>query len=46
MAIKRGYTKDHLLSEIAVAFDKGDGLEWTGAVLVREDLHLQHVRRS
>ena len=40
------YTKDHLLREIAVAFDKGDGVEWTGAVLVREDLHLQHVRRS
>ena len=26
LAIKRGYTKDHLLSEIAVAFDKGDGV--------------------
>jgi hypothetical protein len=25
LAIKRGYTKDHLLSEIAFAFDKGDG---------------------
>jgi hypothetical protein len=26
LAIKRGYTKDHLLSEIAVAFDKGNGM--------------------
>ena len=24
LAIKRGYTKDHLLSEVAVAFDKGN----------------------
>jgi len=26
LAIKRGYTKDHLLNEIAVAFDKGNGV--------------------
>ena len=26
LALKRGYTKDHLLSEIAVAFDKGNGM--------------------
>jgi hypothetical protein len=26
LAIKRGYTKGHLLSEVAVAFDKGEGV--------------------
>jgi hypothetical protein len=26
LAIKRGYTKGHLLSEIAIAFDKGNGM--------------------
>jgi hypothetical protein len=26
LAVKHGYTKEHLLSEIAVAFDKGAGV--------------------